>query len=216
MSVFPYRGMWLGLVTHFRHTGPPAQEGPEQSRDDGPIDVQLVHSRDGRSWSRCQDRSPVIPNGPHAYDAGCILGVANGPVLSEDEVRLYYTGITTTHGGYVPKKKVTIARAAWRLDGWVSLDAGETPGLVETTPVAGIGQQLTVNADASKGELRAEVVDPSGAPVPGYGLSECRGVTGDGVRQAVRWETRGSLPSSRGIRIRFQFRRARLYSFTLA
>ena len=216
MSVFPYRGMWLGLVTHFRHTGPPAGKGPEQSRDDGPIDVQLVLSRDGRSWSRCEDRAPVIPNGPHGYDAGCILGVANGPILTEDEVHLYYTGITTTHGGYVPLKKITIGRAAWRLDGWVSLDAGERPGTVETTPMAVDGQRLTVNADAAKGELRAEILDPSGAPVRGCGLSDCRPVTGDGVRQTVRWKRRDALPSCGAIRIRFELRNASLYSFSLA
>ena len=215
MSVFPYRGMWLGLVTHFRHTGPPAEKGPEQSRDDGPIDVQLVHSRDGRTWSRCQDRSPVIANGPHDYDAGCILGVANGPVLTEDEVRLYYTGITTTHGGFLPRKKITIARAAWRLDGWVSLDAGETPGMVETTLIAADGPRLSVNADACRGELRAEVLGPSGAPVAGYGLNECRPVTGDGVRQPIRWRTRGALPPCGAVRIRFQLRNASLYSFTI-
>lgn len=215
MAVFPYAGMWLGFVTHFRHTGPPVEKGPEQSRDDGPIDVQLVHSRDGRSWSRCEDRAPVIPNGPHDYDAGCILGVANGPVVSADEVRLYYTGITTTHGGCMPRKKITIARAAWRLDGWVSLDAGETPGTVETRPLSGEGQRLIVNADAAWGELRAEVLDPSGAPVPGYRLPDCMPVTGDGVRQTVCWRRRSALPSSRGMRIRFLLGNASLYSFSI-
>ena len=68
-----------------------------------------------------------------------------------DEVRLYYTGITTTHGGYLPRKKITIARASWRLDGWVSLDAVETPGTVETTPMPSDGQRLIVNADAARG-----------------------------------------------------------------
>jgi hypothetical protein len=132
MSVFPYGGQFLGLVTHFRYSGPPKERGPMQSGDDGPVDVQLVHSRDGRRWHRCEDRSPVIPNGPHAYDAGCVLGVINGPVIVGDELWLYYTAITTTHGGYVPKKKITIALAKWRLDGLVSLDAGAEGGIVET------------------------------------------------------------------------------------
>ena len=216
MSVFPYGGMWLGFVTHFRHTGPPAKKGPEQSRDDGPIDVQLVHSRDGRSWSRCEDRSPVIPNGPHDYDAGCILGVANGPGESAAEVRLYYTGITTTHGGYLPAKKISIARAAWRLDGWVSLYAGEAPATVETTPMDADGEHLFVNADAAKGELRAEILDPSGTAIPGYRLAECRPLSGDGIRQLVYWEAARTLPTDRPISIRFRFGNASLYSFATA
>ena len=215
MSVIRYGGMWLGFVTHFRHTGLPVEKGPEQSKDDGPINVQLVHSRDGRSWSRCEDRSPVIANGPHDYDAGCILGVGNGPIEADDEVRLYYTGITTTHGGYMPNKKITVARAAWRLDGWVSLDATETPGTVETMPIRADSQHLIVNADAGRGELRAEVLDPSGVPVPGYHLSDCRPVAEDAVRQPVHWETRSALPPG-SISIRFQFNNASLYSFSSA
>jgi len=215
MSAIPYRGMWLGFVTHFRHTGPPVEKGPEQSKDDGPIDVQLVYSRDGRSWSRCEDRSPVIPNGPHQYDAGCILGVGNGPIASADEVQLYYTGITTTHGGYMPKKKITIARAAWRLDGWVSLDTGEVPGTVETTPVRVEGQGLTVNVDAGKGELRAEILDSSGVPVPGYRIADCQPLADDGLRQPVLWETRSTLPSVGSVSIRFEFSNASLYSFSM-
>ncbi len=111
MSCFPYGGQYLGLVTHFRYAGPPSEKGPQQSPADGPIDVQLVTSRDGRSWQRLRERQVVIANGPHAYDAGCILGVCNQPTLVGDQMWLYYTAITTTHGGYVPKKKITIARA---------------------------------------------------------------------------------------------------------
>jgi len=64
MSAFPYAGQFLGFVTHFRFSGPPDRKGRLQSPHDGPIDAQLVHSRDGRKWRRCEDRSPVIPNGP--------------------------------------------------------------------------------------------------------------------------------------------------------
>ena len=215
MAAIPHADMWLGFVTHFRYTGEPVDKGPEQSPADGHIDVQLVHSRDGRSWSRCEDRTPVIPNGPHDYDAGCILGVGNGLIATGDEVHLYYTGITTTHGGYQPKKKITVARAAWRLDGWVSLDAGETAGAVETRPMAVDGQRLIVNAAAAGGELKAEVLDRFRAPIRGYGLADCRVVAEDGVRQSVSWETHSELPDVGPVSIRFQFSNASLYSFSI-
>ena len=217
MSAFPYGNQWLGLVTHFRYSGPPPEKGPDQSRHDGPIDVQLVQSRDGRSWDRCEDRSPVIPNGPHDYDAGCILGVANQPVVSNDEVWIYYTAITTTHGGYLPKKKITIARAAWRLDGWVSLDAEASSGTIDTVRLHadGQGQHLVVNADAANGELRAEILDPSGAAIPGYVLQDCHAITEDGVRQPIRWKQHQALPSARPFSIRFHLRNTRLYSYTV-
>lgn len=60
MAAFRYGSQWLGLVTHFQYIGELPEKGPRQSGLDGPIGAQLVHSRDGRQWSRCEDRSPVI------------------------------------------------------------------------------------------------------------------------------------------------------------
>ena len=213
MSSFPYGGQWLGLVTHFRYAGKPEESGPGQSGDDGPIDVQLVHSRDGRTWSRCEDRSPVIPNGPHGYDAGCILGVANSPIVVDDEMWIYYSAITTTHGGYLPKKEISIARAAWRLDGWVSLDAGPEGGMVETVALNPAGTGLSVNADAARGKLRVELLDEEGVVLPGYGVEACEPLREDGVRQALRWKEREELPPARPIRLRFLLENARLFSW---
>ena len=215
MSVFPYGGQFLGLVTHFRYTGPPKERGPLQSGDDGPVDVQLVHSRDGRRWHRCEDRSPVIPTGPHAYDAGCVLGVINGPVVVGDELWLYYTAITTTHGGYVPKKKITIALAKWRLDGLVSLDAGAEGGVVETVPLRCPSGRLVVNADASGGELRVGVLDEEGSPLPGFAEADCVPLGADAVRHTVRWKQHDRLPVDRPLRLRFRLKNARLFSFAV-
>ena len=241
MSVFPCGAQFLGLVTHFRFTGPPAvKKGPSQSPDDGPIDVQLVHSRDGRHWYRCEDRSPVIPNGPYDYDAGCILGVANSPVAVGDQMWLYYTAITTTHGGYLPEKRITIALAAWRRDGFVSLDAEEEEGVVETVVLkpksrfpdrlplnptrfpaerkanletASKGTRLLVNADASAGRLAVEVLDAEGRPLAGYTAADCLPLTRDTLSGKVRWKTREELPPETPLRFRFVLRKVRLYSF---
>ncbi len=213
MAAFPYAGQWLGLVTHFRYSGRPAKQGPAQSSDDGPIDVQLVHSRDGRSWHRCEDRSPVINNGPHAYDAGCILGVANGPVIVDDELWFYYTAITTPHGGHLPEKKITVALARWRLDGFVSLGAGGQGGVIETVPLKISNRRLSVNADASGGSIRVEVLNAHGEPIAGYSRDECLPLNGDGVGQPARWTAHDRLPASRPIRLRFHLRNADLYSY---
>lgn len=215
MSVFPYGGQFLGFVTHFRYSGPPKRKGPLQSGDDGPIDVQLVHSRDGRKWERCEDRSPVIPMGPYKYDAGCILGVSNGVVIVGDEMWAYYTAITTTHGGFVPEKEITIARAAWRLDGFVSLDADGANGVVETVALKPAGNRLTVNVDALAGECRVAVLDAKGEPIPGFGREDCVPIKEDAVRQAVRWKANDAMPSDQPIRLCFYLDRAKLYSYRI-
>jgi hypothetical protein len=213
MSAFHYGSQWLGLVTHFRYRGEPPEKGPQQSSSDGPIDVQLVHSRDGRDWKRLDDRSPVIPNGPRDYDAGCILGVTNTPILTDDEVWMYYSAITTTHGGYIPKKQISIARAAWRLDGWCSLRAGKEQGVVETVALQPEGKALVVNATATNGSVTVAVLDGSGTPIAGYGDADCVPLHGDGVRQPVRWNEHAELPPGQPLRLRITLRNADLFSY---
>ena len=214
MSAFPYGGQWLGLVTHFRLTRELDETGPDQSPHDGPIEAELVHSRDGRTWQRCEDRSPAIANGPHEYDAGCILGVANQPVIAGDEMWMYYAAINTTHGGTMPPKEATVARAAWPLDRWVSLDAGAAGGVVEVEPVTLRGGCLTVNADAADGEVRVEVTDEAGAPLPGYEGAACQPIRGDELRHEVRWKANFAVETRGPVGLRFHMRRASLFSWS--
>ena len=57
---------FIGLATVFRVTDanrPKSELTSGQSPDDGPIDVQLASSADGRTWRRSQPRLNVIPRG---------------------------------------------------------------------------------------------------------------------------------------------------------
>ena len=216
MAAFRYTGCWLGMVTHFRYSGKRPVRSPGQSHDDGPIDVQLAVSADGRTWRRLEDRSPVIANGPYGYDAGCILGVTNRPCIVGDEVWLYYTAVTTTHGGALPEKAITVAMARWRAEGFVSLDAGAQEGVVETGTFTTSGGRLYANAEAADGGVAVEVTDADGAPIPGYGREDARPIRGDATRQAAVWRERRTIPAGRPVRLRFHLRQARLYSFVIA
>ncbi|MBN2295565.1 MAG: hypothetical protein JXM70_24255 [Pirellulales bacterium] len=213
MSAFPYGGQFLGIAATFRRTKLLKSTVLDQSPEDGPIHGQLIHSRDGHKWNRFEDRTPVIPNGPSKFDAGCILGMINTPVVHGDEIWVYYTAITTGHGGKMPEKRITIGRAAWRLDGFVSLDAGEMPGTLETVPLETSGNRLVVNANASKGQLAVEVLDKDGKTMAGYSADDCIAMKTDGIRQAIKWKDRDRLPAEQPIRLRFHLKNASLYSY---
>lgn len=218
MSAFPHGNQWLGLVTHFRRTGEPKVikfegGGNAQSMADGPIDIQLVHSRDGRKWERCSDRSPVIPLGPHGYDSGSILGLCNSPVIVDDEMWMYYTAMTTTHGGALPEKQMSIARASWRVDGMSSLQAGATEGIVETNTFISEGSNLSVNADIAKGRLRVEVLDVNREVIRGYEKENCVITDRDSIELPIRWNDSQNLPYGTPIRLRFHLTNGDLFSY---
>ena len=82
-----------------------------------------------------------------------------------DELRLYYFAMDHAHGA--PKKgdwQRAIGLATWQRDRLVGLRAGDE-GEVITVPVPA-GGELHINADASEGQLTAELVDRTGTVVP--------------------------------------------------
>jgi hypothetical protein len=44
---------------------------------------------------------------------------------------------------------------------------------------------------------------------------DCVPIRGTGVRQSIRWEKHDRLPTGAPIRLRFVFRKARLFSFSV-
>ena len=223
LSAFAYAGQWLGFVTHFRRVEPPSAlfgndevNGQKRSAT-GIIDVQLVTSRDGRHWDRCSDRSPVIPLGPHPYDAGSIFGLCNAPVFVGDEMWMYYTASTTPHGGLAPEKEQSIALATWRIDGLASLrpKKKKEPGTIETHEFVPEGSKLTVNADVKSGSLAVEVVDADGKVIEGFDKESNLIEEQDSVKLAVRWKTTDALPAGKPIRLRFHLLNGDLYSYVI-
>jgi hypothetical protein len=177
MHGFPYGRSYLGVIPLFRITQIHETIGPGQSKYDGPMWGELITSRDGIEWHRMEDRTPILPSGDD-YDQS-IMNVATLPIIVGDEVWLYYTGINTTHGGPMPPKRITIGLAKWPLDRFVSLDAADAPGIVETRTISDRSGVLVVNADIRGGKLVVEVLDSAGRVMPGYTADDCIAISSD-------------------------------------
>jgi hypothetical protein len=200
---FPYEGMYLGLLTVFH---------PEPL-DNIYLDLQLISSRDGRSWSRVGDRTPFLPVGRRDidWDFGFHSPSSGPPIRVGDELWFYYSGRAYRHpvdGQGREPNKGAIGLAKLRLDGFVSMDAGGAEGTLTTVPFRFGDPGLYLNADASRGEVRVEVLDEAGAPISGFERSSPL------TKDAIRWRA-ADLSKLRGrtIRLKFYLRNASLYSF---
>ena len=212
MAPFTYgdNGFIFGFLHVFDYTGP----GP--ANDDGPIEVQLVYSRDGREWHRMEDRSPVIPLGPKgSIDGGMIIMTALGTSTHGDELVAYYTAGNTGHGAPVKDRYFTIARASWRRDRLVALQADTEDGIVETVPLETTGNRLEINADAAGGKIAVEVLDAEGNVQPGFSSDACDEIADDSLAHQVRWKGKGLSEVRRPFRLRFLIRNAKLYAFKM-
>ena len=217
LSVVPHAAGFIGFpaVLRVMKVRTPAQTAPGQSGLDGPLDIQIATSEDGRRWSRSWPRLSMIPRGaPGTFDGGALLGVASQPVDTAGHTWIYYTAINTGHGGTMPPKRTTIGRAEWRLHGFVSLDAGPMGAVVETRALRVAGGRLWVNADASRGELRVALLEADGRPIPGFAAEDCKPLHTDQVGSELQWKAAALLPLDRPVRARIEMTNTSLYSLS--
>ncbi len=191
--------------------------------------VQILASRDGHVFQRIGGRRPWIANGaPGSWNAGMVNAAA--PVLYHGKLWIYAGG---TPLGHDKDSQGRIGLYHLRPDGYVSLDGGSEEGSLVTRKMVWLYDDLLINADASGGEIRVEVLPgerwpghqgrefagfkehyPSG--LPGFERNDCRAVTGDGIDSVVQFAG-GSLASLKGkyVQLRFYVRNARLYSWSV-
>lgn len=213
MNGFAYGRSYVGILPIFRITQINDNAPKGQSRYDGPMNAQLVVSRDGLTWQRMAERDPVIASGT-GYDRS-IMNVAVMPLIIGDEIWHYFTALNVTHGGPIPPRRTTLGLARWRLDGYVSLDAAGAEGVVETRPFVVKSGGLEVNAAAVGGRLVVEVLDDTGQPIDGFAATDFAPLTTDHVRHRARWKERTELPAGRSLKLRFRLSNASLYSYTV-
>lgn len=228
MSVRREPGMTIGFITVFHgdRTHPRYCAPGGYAWRKGTCDVQLACTRDGKTWTRVADRKTWIPHGleEHAYDRLVMLG--SGGVRNADELWFYYEawdGDHLTHDAngkvFYPDGRLRVGRVALatiRLDGYVSLHAGDAEGVLTTTPFTLGPAKLFVNASAVGGHIRVEVLDNADRPVDGFTAAECTPVSADNVHSAVTWagKTLGSL-GGKVVRLRFLLNNCDLYTFSL-
>ena len=225
MGLFHYEGLYIGLPALYHATGPV----PNYPNTVGFHLIQLAYSRNLKTWHRLGDRQVWL--GPSrvasgAYDLTQILP-PSAPVLHGDELWFYYTGLkwrgsftyvgTFPNGKYIPipgkdRDGGAICLAVLRRDGFISLDAADPPGVLETKPFTLTGKTLHLNVDAHGGEAQVTLLN-----VDGDILAQSHPIVGDQPSVHVEWK-QGDIASRVGqdVRLRLTLRRASLYSYWLA
>ena len=206
-SIFPYESLYLGLADVYH------------PNDTGTIDSRLIWSPDGVDWRWAFDRTPILPVGRDLcdWDCGGHCTSNNPPIRMGDELWFYYGASCWRHpGGKIkrfrpPRGGSSVGVATLRVDGFVSLDAGARRGRAVTAPLRPTHDALCVNADASAGELRAQILR-RGQPLPGFDFKSCEPLRWDATRHVLRFFG-GVLPTGRPVRVEFALRNASLYSF---
>ena len=209
MTMTPYGNYVLGWLSVLHTEESDLHYGKVQ----GSLDVELAYSRDGYCWHRAARE--FIPRGaPGSWEAGMVLP-STGPVLLEHKLLFAYSGTPYGHGEHAPTAPECVGAATLRVDGFVSLHAGEEPGELITRQFAVHEPGVYVNADALEGEVRVAICDGITAkPLAGFTFEDCVPLRGSGIAQPVRWAGNPDpgIMVNRPIRLAVQARQAELYS----
>lgn len=203
-----FPSMWYS-----RWKGYEGKNDPSASDD---LEIHFAVSRDGNRWER-PIRSAVVPKGlPGSGMEGDTY--ANGLVRIGDSLFLYYAGRAVQHHTVktiIPWTTIN-ARAAYRLDGFSSLDARFDGGEATTPALVFKGGRLELNAIATgAGSISVELLDSEGVPISRRALSDAVAVRGNSVRHIVSWKdgTDVSEWAGKPVRLRFVMRNCQLFAF---
>jgi hypothetical protein len=186
------------------------------------LDIHLAVSRDGIHWRFPDRATPFIALGPAGqFDSGSLY-LGQGVVRLQDELWHYYSGSPLKHEEADLPLMTNSAncriysRATIRLDGYVSVEAGDQDGCFVTPPLRFKGNALALNVAVKPGgELQVGLLDEAGNPVPGLNPADCVPITGDHIRQRVTWTSNASLAAqaTRPVCLAFRMTKANLFAF---
>jgi hypothetical protein len=210
LDVVAYESIMLGLFSIWQG---PSNEDCNRLGIQKRNQVFLGYSRDGFHWYR-PDRNPFLANGdaPDSWNRGNVQSAGGCCLIVGSQLYFYCSG--RSYGdGIAPENSTGLAQL--RRDGFASMDAGEEEGVLTTRPLRLSNNYLFVNAEADQGELRVEIVDADGNPIPSFQREQCQTIIGDSTLQMVTWQSVTDLSSISGqvVKIRFYLKNGRLYSF---
>lgn len=211
---------------HFSPAGQDRLPDPPKSQfsNDGPLDIQMAVSRDGKQFHRVE-RAPYIDLGLLGTGEEGSLYMLIGFLRRGDDILQYYHGFPFTHGaykGYSPETRRNIGTtfvAKQRLDGFVSADAPMEGGSFVTPALVFEGRKLTLNMNASAmGEVKVELRDERGNPIEGFTFENADPLHMNRLQIPVTWGGNNDVSSLQGvpIRIAFRMRATKLYAFQFA
>ena len=204
-----YESLMLGLFTIWR--GQPGDRAK-------PNEVCLGFSRDGFHWHRPERRAFIPVSENHGDWNWANVQSAGGGCLVVGEKLYFYLSARAGVPGTRSSGVCSTGLAMLRRDGFASMDADQEEGTLTTRPVRFQGTHLFVNADAARGELRAEALDAEGTPIAPFTRENCVPLKADSTIAAICFSGAEDLSklAGRTVRLRFYLKGGSLYAFWLS
>ncbi|MCX8083169.1 MAG: hypothetical protein N3D17_07275, partial [bacterium] len=198
MYILPYGHGYIGFLQIF---------DIDPSLAKGPLDVQLVFSRDLMNWDRVGDRKVFVPRGEKGeWDAGMTV-ITCSPVIEGNELRFWYGG---KEGEHWVASRGGMGTGKIRRDGFISWKA-EGEGYIKTSPLyISDVPEIFVNLKAPKGYIQVEILQ-DGKVIAGCERDNCLPLTGDHILAPVRFKK--PVRTYGNVELKFYLKDAEVFGF---
>jgi hypothetical protein len=179
--------------------------------------IELAISRDSFNWQRPFRSDFFLPvDGKDSFDSGRIWS-SSSPVILEDEIRFYYGAYEHPWNSKMQQPKSGIGLATMKRDRFVANRPIEKVGQMTLKPTRIESLDgFTINADASKGALRVELMNEDGYVIPGFAKADAIPITGDSLRHHPKWNADVAASFKPGVyTIRVHLENADLFAVTI-
>ncbi len=209
-SVFYLHGVYLALLQRLDFGG-------FDRGGSGNMPAELALSRDGIHWHRSfQDEMflPVTGDG-ETFDAGC-LWTSSTTIHLPKEIRFYY-GAYPGWNSDLENDASGIGLATLPRDRFVAIEPTGSIAQATLKPVElGNMKRLTLNADATGGEVRVELLTAEGYRVAGFTRDHSIAITGDSLQHPVKWNGKTMADVAAGrYQLRVHLNNSKLFALTI-
>lgn len=184
MPIFQYEGMFVGLLWYL-HTDP-SEIG--HIKWFGPIDSALTYSYTGDGFNRAFHQ-PFIKRNERGEHGGGSVYASSMVVAPDNTIRFYSGGSKAEHFSNQKLNDAALMLHTLRLDGFVYLESYATQGRVTLRGVTIKGPELQINLKVPYGSARVQILDETGAPIPGLSFEESVPFTGDELFYEPQWNS---------------------------
>ena len=178
------------------------------------FDFHLAASPDNVVWGLVPGGPVCEPGEPGTWDAGVVVPAPELVELPGDRWGLHYVGTPLPHKHPRRPPFGALGWAWWPRGRLVALRASET-GSFAIWPLRTEGRTVRLNFQTPmSGLVKVEVVGPDGEALTERSFDACDPLSGDHLDSLVTWhgEADIGLPAGAPVRLRFELRRADLFS----
>ena len=200
----------------------------------GLIDIELMLSPDGVRWERPFRQPWFLPHGSAGQFDSRSLFTNSTPIILQDEIRFYYGAYSqgAIGGGQslesgdqlsgiglatMPRDRFAGIRPVAKSDQPTLKSPLDHIGQVTFKPLdLADCQSIKLNADASEGTIRVELLHEEGYRVRGFSKDDALPIQGNSLRHSVAWKenTLEQLPPGR-YSLRLHLNHATAYAVTI-